>query len=209
MLVALAQERTLFHHLKTENVKTITINLYSFDELTMDAQCTAIHNWKQDEDNELPQPDQDWDEWIKDHAKDMGIKITSFNTDHYCKGNFTHNAEYTANLIQMHYQENKDHPLYLTVKVYEQEKSCLFSKQLEAQLDGEEVENPHPDLKLAEQELLYSLLEDFRIMLRDEWEYRTGNGAIEEQLQIEGEVFTMEGEKLDFSIEAFEEDQYL
>src|SRR5687768_4525260 len=61
-------------------MKTKTITLYSFDELSESAQQKAIEGlYDLNTDN-------DWWEYTYEDAQRIGLKITSFDTDHYCKG---------------------------------------------------------------------------------------------------------------------------
>ena len=80
-------------------MKTISINLYSFDELSEEIQQKVI------EKNYYINVDYGWWEFTYEDAANIGLKLTEFDIDsgNYCKGEFTLSvSEVAANIFSNH-----------------------------------------------------------------------------------------------------------
>jgi hypothetical protein len=132
-----------------------------------------------------------WDSTYED-AKNIGLKITSFDIDRgaYCKGRFTESAEGVAkNILSEH---GKDCESYKTATSYLKELEELREK---TRLNDSEYEEGYDDLDTEDidAEFLQSLLEDYRIILTHEYEYLTSREAIKETIDANEYEFTEEG----------------
>ena len=164
--------------------ETTTRTLYTFDELSEEAKGKAIEGLY--DLNVFF----DWWDGVYEDAKEIGLKIESFDLGrHQIEGRFTQSAEDVAQAII------KDHgPDCETFKT-----ATKFLKDLEgsrrawAIMNPDEVDNePDTDEEL-EKEFLQSLLEDYRIMLRQEYEYLTSDEAIIESIKANEYEFTEDG----------------
>ena len=164
-------------------MKTRTINVYEFDELTEKAKENAI--------NKLAyiNVDYEWWEFTYDDSKNIGLKITSFDLDRnrHATGEFILSAaEVAENIINHHGVQ------------------CETYKTAQAFLD-EQNENPMPDddsdefpawedkMLELEDEFLKSLLEDYYIMLQKAYEYLTSEESIVETIKANDYEFDEKG----------------
>jgi len=170
-------------------MKTIEIKLYKFNELNEEAKNTVLErHWDINTDHEW------WDGVCYD-AENIGLKINSFDIDRasYCNCEFMYDACYTANkIIENHgpdCETYKDAAQFLA----DYEKTLENAEKNE---DGDFLYNieTEQELEELEDEFLYSLSEDYRIMLDKEYEYLTSEEAISETLIINEYDFTEDGE---------------
>jgi len=160
------------------------VKLYKFSELSNEAKDKAIEKlW--DINVEF-----DWWNFTYEDAEQAGLKITGFDFDRgYCNGNFITNAEFSAKKIIEDHGENCE--TYKTAKQYLTELSTAKGIHSIADMPDEEFE--HDDL---DNEFLKSLLEDYRIILKQEYEFQTSKDAIIETIEANDYEFTEDG-KLD------------
>src|SRR5690606_9863757 len=127
-----------FTHKTINNVmRTISINIYKFDELSKEAQENAIEKlW------DINVYDHPWWQYVYENAEMISLKITGFD-EYKCNGRFIEGAEETALLIK----ENHDHSRetyktadeYLKKRAIETVKSKLKDEEPEECL--EELDN--------------------------------------------------------------------
>ena len=166
-------------------MKTITITLYSYNELSEKSQEKAIsllsdlnlhHEW--------------WSDTYED-AKRVNLKITSFDTDrdNYCNGDFITVAETTATLILK--EHGQDCTTFKTAKTFLNDylpKKKKFEK-----------ENPgwyftHEDEACQmEADFLKAILKDYLLILKKEVEYRESKAAILETIEANDYLFFEDG----------------
>lgn len=166
-------------------MKDITITVYKFNELSEDIQDKVIE--RQSDIN----VDYDWWEFVYEDAEQIGLKITEFDTDRYCKGNFIDSAKETAHKIIDNHGENCE--TYKTASEYLKDRDNLidtFPKDKDEEIDEYKLDNDLDDL---DSEFLRSLLEDYRIILRNEYEYLTSRESIIETIEINDYDFTIDG----------------
>lgn len=153
-------------------MKTKTINIYSYTELSDKAAEKARDNWRQ------TQLDYDWWEFIYDDAERVGIKITGFDIyRHEISGEFIESADYTADKIL------KDHGdkggTWSEANSYKEDMARFMEKHADA--DGElptyALENEKEDM---ERDFLRAILEEYLTMLRNEEEYQMSDDVIAE-----------------------------
>ena len=166
-------------------MRTIRTKLYKFSELSKEAQEKAIENLSS------INVDYEWWEFTLEDAKNVGLEITEFYIDRGCKGLFIDSAEVTANkIIEQHGAVCKT---YQTAKYFLEEYNKAKAK-FEEENEGFYFSDEEESEELAE-EFLKSLLEDYRIMLRNEYEYLTTEEAIKETIEANDYEFTREGKQ--------------
>lgn len=166
-------------------MRTKTITLYSFDELSEEGKKKAIENLY---DLNIMH---DWWESTYEDAERIGLKISSFDIDrgNYCQGEFIKEAEKVASLILENHGEECE--TYKTAKTFIDEYKPKKEK-FESENEGFyfEHENEGADLQ---SEFLKSLLEDYRIILQKEYEYLTSEEQIIESIKANEYTFTENG----------------
>lgn len=165
-------------------------NVYKFEELTEDGQEKALENLGD------INVDHGWWNGVYDDAENIWLKITSFDIDrHEIDGKFEEYASTVANKILA--DHGPDCETVRTAKEYIKERDAQI--ELERILwakDGEAPDEFDPDdvdLDEVAGEFRHSLLEDYLIMLRKEYEYLTGKEAIIETIKANEYEFTEEG----------------
>ena len=149
--------------------------VYKFNELPKESRGKAIARYSD------INTDHDWWEFVYDDADNIGLEITSFDCDAYCKGRLTHSPALVAQaILDNHGNQCRT---YHTAKAYMQTIEIL--------------NDDHPDFidlcEAAEEHFTRELLEDYRIMLRNEYEYITSEEAIQDTLVLNDYDFTLEG----------------
>jgi len=166
-------------------MKTIEIQLFKFNELSDKAKEKAIkenYNWN---------ICFDWWDSIYEDAKNVGIKINSFELDRnrYAKGNFINDAIFCANKIKL--EHGKDCETYRSAIFYLSERDAIVSNAPNEEEDDREY---YESLEECDNDFLQSILEDYSIILQREYEYLTSDEEIIEALEMNEIEFTIEGE---------------
>jgi hypothetical protein len=161
-------------------MKTITINLYKFSELSESAKQKAIAELSD------INVSNDWWEYNYEDAKQIGLKITGFDLDrgNYAKGKIIGTAEETALLIKENHGPETD-----TFKLAEG--FLLDLEKLELKPESKDRELMIEDL---EEYFLKELLGDYLYILKKEYEYRTSKEAIIETIESNDYDFTENGD---------------
>ena len=157
---------------------TITKTIYTFDELSESAQEHAI--------NGLGgiYVDQEWGDCTCDDAENIGLEITSFS-ERDIDGWFIESAESCAYAIQA--QHGPDCDTLKDADRYLSERDDLIRTWPE---DESGLDEKLDDL---DNEFLHNLLEDYRIMLGNEYDYLTSCEAIVEHIDANGYEFDENG----------------
>lgn len=163
---------------------TTTKTVYSFDELSKQAQrkaiewylvnCACVDSW--------------WD-YVYDDAKEVLLKITSFDIDrgNNITGEFIEDAEACARkIIQTH---GISCSTYRTADAYMDQ---LLAIQASA-VDGALSEDEEEMLEVIADEFLKDILEDYLSNLRSEYEYQMSEENAIESLEANEYEFTIEG----------------
>jgi hypothetical protein len=164
-------------------IKTET-KVFGFDELTDEGKKWAVERLFD------LNVDYDWWDMTYDDAETVGIKITSFCIDRgaYCEGDFQLSShEVAANIILehgVHCETNK------TAQIFLDGVNSVEPTEGEEYGEGEEYEDKMMEL---DEEFKKSILEDYRIILQKEYEYRTTEEAIIETIKANDYEFTAEG----------------
>jgi hypothetical protein len=174
-------------------MKTLQINIYQFSELSEDAKQKATQKLF-----DINVYDEWWDSVYYD-AKNIGLKITGFDLDraNYCNGNFLDTPTYTASKIISEHGEHCE--TYKTAKAFIIELAELVAKysngiETDIVADGNEYEFDSEADEL-ETEFLNSLLEDYKTILKHEYEYLTSEEAIMQTIEANEYEFTEDGNR--------------
>ncbi len=160
-------------------MKTIEINLYSFEELPQNIQEKVI------QDNYSINIEHNWWEHIYEDAATIGLKITGFDLDrgNSCDGEFNiSEIEVAQKIIAEH---GKACNTYITASDFLDK-----YKQLDKLEDNGNTENLKHDL---EADFHTNILQDYLTMLKKEYEYLTSRGAIIETIEANEYTFEITG----------------
>jgi len=155
------------------------IKLYKFSELSDEAKEKAIEKLSSVNVEYI-----EWWESVYSDAEDIGLKIKGFDLDRgsYVKGDFIEYAETVANKIIENHGENCE--TYKDAKNYLKDLAAIVNKTAtEDDIDTEDIDR----------EFLKTLLEDYRIMLKQEYEYLTSKEAIIETIEANNYEFNENG----------------
>lgn len=171
-------------------MKTVRVKIYKFNELSEAAKNQAIkelsdintvYNW--------------WD-FIYADAADIGLEITSFDTDRgLCEGNLNDSlAECCEKIIANHGEQTET---YKTAKAYLAEWAQLVAEHsdgIHTDKVAEGKENEFDQLAdEQEQQFKRSLLKNYLNLLRREYDYITSDAAIIESIISNDYDFTSNG----------------
>lgn len=173
-------------------MKTVSINVYSFSELSEEAKQKAL--------NKLADINFNYEWWddIYEDAKYIGLKLTSFDLDRnrHCKGEFLLDAQEVANKIISEHGESCS--TYETAKNFLSEWSDLVSKYSDGINTDIVTEDNQYDFDQEaddlENEFLSSLCEDYSMILQRDYEYRYSEEAIIETIEVNEYEFTENGD---------------
>jgi len=173
-------------------MKTISITLYSFDELSQEAQQNAIINLSD------INVDSNWWESTYEDAENVGLKITGFDLDRnkHVSGNFINGAYDTALEIIDKHGENCE--TYKTAKGFFNfwdEAVKLHSDNVTTDKVKEGSEDYFDEyVGDKEDEFLKNILECYSDILQNESEYLQSQEAIKETILANEYDFTENGE---------------
>jgi len=159
-------------------MKTKTINLYEFDELSDQAKQRAIANncginvdyWE-------------WYHSVYDDAENIGLKITGFDLDRnrHCTGKAVDDVLTIAHKIKT--EHGFDTPTYELANEFIKDYAAL-----DEDIDADE-------LRGFENEFLKSILEEYSILLQKEYEWLTSKESIEDALRANEYEFLEDGSR--------------
>lgn len=171
-------------------MKTKTIEIYEFNELSESAQDKAIDNIR------TINNDYEWWDSIYEDAKDAGIILESFDLDRnrHAKGYFRHcdGGLDCAELIVKNHGETCE--TYKTATVYLKDRDKLIeSAPIDA--DGEYEDECALDNSLddLDTDFLQSILEDYSISLQGEYEYLGSKENLLEVIACNEYTFNVNG----------------
>src|SRR5690606_4696500 len=151
---------------------TIESKVYLFDELSDEAKEKAIQ-----ECNDINIFDDWWDNVYED-AKEIGLKITSFDLDRnrHCKGDFIlHSYNVAKAIIGNHGEVCDTHKLATSFLSEWDELEEIFNDGPDN--EDEDFEDSREASELSEQ-FLQDLLEEYSCILQKEYEYLYSDEAI-------------------------------
>ena len=162
-------------------MKTKTINVYQFDELSDDAKAKAIERLSD------INVDYQWWESTYEDARYVKLKLTEFDLDRnkHCRGSFMESPTETAELIVS--SHGKDCDTYKTAKAFLSNLNDLTSPYPNI----EDV--PEDKIEDLEDMFLADLLEDYASILQKECDYLQSEEAIIETIKANEYWFTEDG----------------
>ena len=168
-------------------LKTITV--YTFDELSEEAKKKA-REWMRGHALNY-----DWWDFIYEDAASVGIKITGFDLGRasYCAGTIEDTESTAHAILKNHGEECETHK---TASAYLKDRDDAIEAAPRNE-DGEFEDEGALDDKLDEiaGEFIKSILEDYRICLQREYEYRLSDEAIDEDIRANEYLFTEGGQR--------------
>jgi hypothetical protein len=164
-------------------MKTITktITLYKFDELSKEQQQKAVDNLRD------INVDHDWWEFTYEDAERIGLKITSFDLDRnrHANGELLNAAEDVARkIIEEH---GKDTETYKLAEQYLKDYKKIEPLYL---ADDESFDDLYSELNT---DFLSSLLEEYSVVLQNEYEYLCSDESVIETIEANDYDFTKDG----------------
>lgn len=173
-------------------MKQITVNLYQYSELEDKAKEKARDWWLSG------QSVKDWSDATTDDAAQIGLKIMGFDVGRgkTCEGKFIAGAEECAHNIEKNHGEDTE--TFKTAKAYLSERDKIIESAPKDE-DGEWKDERELDNKLDEcdKEFLDSLLGDYLILLRKDFEYCQSDDYIAEATEANEYTFTANGERME------------
>jgi len=174
-------------------MKIVEVKIYSFNELSKEAQQKAIEKFRyyQVEDN--------WWECTYDDAAEIGLKITSFDLDRnkHAKGEFTKSFFDVIDAIKTNHGESCE--TYKLAIGYETTYNNLVhthSDGISTEVVSEENEQSFDECAdELESEFLNDLLECYADMLQEESEYLVSDECVTEFIESNDYEFTEEGNR--------------
>lgn len=172
-------------------MRTETINIYKFAELSEAAQKVALEQCAH------YNVDYEWWEFIDEDAETIGLKITGFDLERnkHAAGEFIHAAGTVAELITKHHGPNCE--TYKLAETFVSAKDALEIKLIAAQESGYESDESiiEGEIEDLESEFLSDLLSAYANMLEQEYEYRISEATIIETIEANEYEFTEDGKR--------------
>jgi hypothetical protein len=171
-------------------MKQLTINAFTFDELSDKAKDKA-REWMRNNGISL---DEWWDSTYED-AKQAGIKIEGFDLGRAQSiDGKVDQPETTAHYITKNHGEHCE--TYKTAAAYLKERDAVIAAARKDE-NGDWLDENELDANLdnVDEEFTRSILEDYRIILDKEHEYRLSDEAIDEDIQANEYLFTENGSR--------------
>ena len=172
-------------------MKTIEINIYSFDELSEESQQNAIDLMRYQD----PQPD--WYQSIYEYAEEVGLKIKSFDAGRRWEIDleFTSDPEMAAQAIIDGHGEHTE--TYTEAEKYLAERREILELAPKDE-DGEWEDEYELDCQLdeADEEFTRMLEQCYLTMLSSEWEYQQSDEYITEMIKANEWHFSADGEEI-------------
>ena len=167
--------------------ETIVRELYQFDELSDTAKEKARDRYRESG------LDYEWWECTYEDAKTIGLKIESFD-DYNVEADFMASAEETAHKIE------KEHGTACETRIdaenYLKKRDTLIDTFPKDE-NGDFEDQYGLDIKLDALDLsfLRTLREDYRIMLKKEYEYLNSDESVDENILANEYEFTIDGKR--------------
>ena len=157
-------------------MRTIEITAYKFDELSDSAKEKAM-DWCRGGNL-----DYQWWDGVYEDAERIGLKITGFDLDRnrHATGEFDLAAnEVAANIFKEH---GKHCETYKTAEAFMQDWQPIFNMYMDENDVNYESTECEDDMQELEDDFTKSLLEDYSIMLQNEYEYLMSDECAEENI---------------------------
>ena len=169
-------------------MRTIEVKIFKFNELNEEAKQNAISNLYN------INIDYNWWEFIYEDAKNIGLKITSFNLDRnrHAKGKFILNApEVAQNILSNH---GKECETYKTAESFLEVWQPIFNAYMDEESEKYESSESEDEMQELEDDFFNSLLEDYSIILQNACDYLQSDESIIDTIEANDYEFTEDGE---------------
>ena len=169
-------------------MRKIEINIFKFNELNEEAKQNAISNLYN------INIDYNWWEFIYEDAKNIGLKITSFDLDRnrHAKGEFILNApEVAQNILSNH---GKECETYKTAESFLEVWQPIFNAYMDEESEKYESSESEDEMQELEDDFFNSLLEDYSIILQNACDYLQSDESIIDTIEANDYEFTEDGE---------------
>lgn len=185
-------ENRIFEEEKLMRIKKTKV--YLFEELSEEGKERAMR--------ELADINvfDEWWEFIYEDAEQVGLRLTEFDIGrgNYCRGIFIESANDTALAVLENH--GQDCETYKTAQKFIEDSAKLYHIKYPVVLDGNGDDVNEIDRDQEQDELncdfLYSILEDYRIILQKEYEYMTSEEAIIDSIKANEYEFTADGKQV-------------
>ena len=174
-------------------MRTKTVNLYTFDELSDKAKEKA-RNWYRE-----GAFDYEWWNFVYEDAARIGLKITEFDLGNrkHIKGHLTETVQSVCARIMA--EHGKDCDTYKLAESW-----SATSEKLQALIDAqwddeaeEEREKLNTEQEENEAEFEHALLEEYFSLLDKEYDYLNSDEQVDETIRCNDYTFTDSGERED------------
>jgi hypothetical protein len=170
-------------------MKTKTIEIFEFNELSESAQDVALDEVRQGNYG------YEWWDFTYEDAKTIGLHLTGFglDRDRHATGNFEGGAEACAHLIVDNHGEACE--TYKTATVYLADRfNTIENAPVDENGELASEYNLDCDLNDLDAEFLRSILEDYSMQLQRESEYLDSKEHLLEMIDCNGYTFTSNGQ---------------
>ncbi len=162
------------------------IDVYQFDELSSKAKERA-RDWYRS-----GALDYEWWDHTYDDAKEVGIKITSFNLDRgSISGDFIHGARFTARAILNNHGKS--------TKTYQDAMKFLAGKSSSKKRSPMPYADAHEDQRhhsTMDSEFLRTILKDYLEILRNEEAWLLSDESVDETIRANEYEFNAQGKRI-------------
>jgi hypothetical protein len=171
-------------------MKTITINVFEFNELSDQAKDKAREWYRSGA------LDYEWWESVYDDAATIGLEIIGFDLDRnrHCQGRFFHDATEVADLILKNHGDTCD--TYKLAEEFWKEHDRIV-ESAERDENGDFANERQLDDKLddCEKEFFRAIREEYSLMLQKEYEYLLSDESVDESILCNGYTFDEYGNR--------------
>ena len=168
------------------------ILIYKFDELSSKAKEVARDWYRQGA------LDHDWWDSIYDDAANIGLKITSFDTDrgNSIEGDYTDSPEKcAAKILKDHGPDTDTHKLAEAFLLDRQALQEKYDAAYEADEDWRVTRKIEESIGELEDEFKRAILEEYLSILKKEVEYQMSDEAIDEMIEANEYEFLSDGKR--------------
>lgn len=172
-------------------MKQIITTVYSYEELPPEIQEKVICD-----NYDINVSFFDWWDGTYEDAKNIGLKITSFDLDRNrsAQGNFMQSAtEVAADILKNHGEQCET---YKTAENFLNDYNPIFADYMDESSENYESRELEDQMQDLEDDFLNSLLEDYSIILQNECEYLQSEEAVKETILANEYTFTIEGKMM-------------
>jgi hypothetical protein len=165
-------------------MKTIELTLYTINELSENARQKAIQELSD------INVDYNWWEFTYEDAKEIGLKITSFELDRnrYAEGKFEeYSYEVAQNIINNHGESTETYKIAQNFIIEYKKTELEYNEDDE---NNDVIDNEREEL---EQFFLCEILEEYSLILQREYEYLISDEAILKTIEANEYLFTENG----------------